>query len=117
AILEGEADATLYAEALQGSGKSYMSSATFTELGVVMTRKRGAEYASNELSEFLKLAQIIIEHLTASQAHLAIKAYSRFGILNFGDCFTYAFAKEKNLPLLFKGDDFSKTDLLLYQPE
>ena len=55
-------------------------------------------------------------------AWIARQAYLDFGkgrhpaALNFGDCFTYALVREKGEPLLFKGDDFSKTDIPLYQP-
>ncbi|WP_338029822.1 type II toxin-antitoxin system VapC family toxin [Gluconacetobacter takamatsuzukensis] len=54
---------------------------------------------------------------SSTQAALARQAFLRFGKdrhpagLNFGDCASYALARERNLPLLFKGDDFSQTDL------
>jgi ribonuclease VapC len=59
-----------------------------------------------------------IEHFTAQHLELASEAYARYGKgrnsagLNYGDCFSYALAKATGLPLLFKGKDFSKTDLL-----
>ena len=55
--------------------------------------------------------------MTRAQVLIARDAYRRFGKgkhpagLNFGDCFAYALATERNLPLLFKGDDFPQTDL------
>ena len=55
--------------------------------------------------------------LDAHQAHIARQAFRQYGkgrhpaALNFGDCFTYALAKETGEPLLFKGDDFTQTDL------
>jgi len=58
-----------------------------------------------------------IESVTCAQVLIARDAYRRFGKghhaagLNFGDCFAYALAKERDLPLLFKGDDFAQTDI------
>jgi ribonuclease VapC len=62
--------------------------------------------------------KIVIEPVTAAQAKIARQAYRDFGKgsghpagLNFGDCFTYALAREKREPVLWKGDDFGHTDL------
>jgi ribonuclease VapC len=62
--------------------------------------------------------KIVIEPVTAAQAKIARQAYRDFGKgsghpsnLNFGDCFTYALAREKREPVLWKGDDFGDTDL------
>ena len=49
--------------------------------------------------------------VTPGQAEIARAAYVEYGALNFGDVFSYALAKDKGLPLLFKGDDFSKADV------
>jgi ribonuclease VapC len=55
--------------------------------------------------------------VTAEQADLALDAYQRYGKgrhragLNFGDCFAYALCKATGQPLLFKGQDFSQTDI------
>jgi ribonuclease VapC len=64
------------------------------------------------------VAQIAIEPVTERQARIAREAYRDFGKgsghparLNFGDCFAYALAKDKNEPLLFKGTDFAETDV------
>jgi ribonuclease VapC len=65
----------------------------------------------------LQQAFIIVEPVTVEQSRLAREAYRDYGKgrhragLNFGDCFAYALAKEKGEPLLFKGDDFRKTDV------
>ena len=66
---------------------------------------------------FFRRAGIVIEPVTEEQAHAARQAYADFGKgrhpagLNFGDCFAYALAKLTREPLLFKGRDFSKTDI------
>jgi ribonuclease VapC len=66
----------------------------------------------------LRLFSIKIEPVTEEQAYLALDAYDRFGkgtghpaALNYGDCFSYALAKQTGEPLLFKGNDFAHTDL------
>ncbi len=66
----------------------------------------------------LSLFAIKIEPVTEEQAYLALDAYNRFGKgtghpagLNYGDCFSYALAKQTGDPLLFKGNDFTRTDL------
>jgi ribonuclease VapC len=70
------------------------------------------------VDDLLGRLDIAIEPVTASQARIARQAYRDFGKgsghpagLNFGDCFAYALARELNEPLLFKGDDFGKTDI------
>ncbi len=70
------------------------------------------------LDALLRGAQVIIEPFTVEQAHIARQAFLDFGNgrhpagLNFGDCFAYALAKAMREPLLFKGDDFRKTDIV-----
>jgi ribonuclease VapC len=70
-----------------------------------------------DLDLFLMEAAVEVVPVTAGQARIARDAYRRFGKgnhpagLNYGDCFAYALAKERDLPLLFKGDDFVRTDL------
>jgi ribonuclease VapC len=67
---------------------------------------------------FFRRAAIVIEPFTVEQAHLACQAFHDFGKgrhaagLNFGDCFAYALAKITGEPLLSKGEDFKKTDLV-----
>lgn len=72
---------------------------------------------SAELDNLLAASEILIAKITSEQAHLARQAYRTFGKgnhaakLNLGDCFAYALSKARNEPLLFKGDDFRKTDV------
>jgi ribonuclease VapC len=74
--------------------------------------------ASRRFDDLLKAARIIIEPATEAQARIAREAYRDFGKgsghsarLNFGDCFAYALAKVTDEPLLFKGEDFARTDI------
>jgi ribonuclease VapC len=70
---------------------------------------------------FFRRAGIIVEPFTVEQAHIARQAFHDFGKgrhpagLNFGDCFAYALTKISGEPLLFKGDDFKKTDIVSAQ--
>jgi ribonuclease VapC len=65
----------------------------------------------------IRQRKIAIIPVTVEHAFLAVRGYSMYGKgrhaagLNYGDCFSYALAKALNEPLLFKGDDFRKTDV------
>ncbi len=93
-----------------------MSAASFLEAGITRDSQAGAA-AGRQLDAFLRRAGIAIEAVTVEQAHLARQAYLDFGKgrhpagFNFGDCFAYALAKSLGEPLLFKGRDFSQTDI------
>lgn len=93
------------------------SAASVVELGIVLRRDPTGRrrLAFDELRDAFSVR---IEPVTEEQAHLAIDAYDRFGKgtghaagLNFGDCFSYALAKAVGEPLLFKGNDFARTDI------
>ena len=117
AILFDEADAEIYARAISGAHSCRMSAATFVEAAVVVD-SQAKESGGRQFDAFLRRSGIVIEPVTEEQAHVARQAYSDFGKgrhparLNFGDCFSYALAKVTAEPLLFKGKDFNKTDLL-----
>jgi ribonuclease VapC len=75
--------------------------------------------AARRFDDFIREADISVAPVTENQAQIAREAYRDFGKgsahparLNFGDCFAYALAKESGEPLLFKGDDFSHTDVV-----
>jgi ribonuclease VapC len=116
AILFNENDAESYARVISEAESCRISAASFVEAAVVVeaqTRDSG----SRQFDAFFRRAGIIIEPVTEEQAHVARQAYSDFGEgrhpagLNFGDCFAYALAKVAGEPLLFKGQDFTKTDV------
>ncbi len=117
AILRDEPDAARYAEAIAEAGERRISAATYVETAAVIDGA-GDPIASRRLDELFREARIVIEPVTASQAQIARQAYRDFGKgrghaakLNFGDCFSYALATENAEPLLFKGDDFARTDV------
>ena len=94
-----------------------MSAATFVEVSIVVEAQTKSS-GSRQLDAFMRRAGITIEAVTEEHAHLARQAFTDFGKgrhpagLNFGDCFAYALAKVTGEPLLFKGRDFAKTDLV-----
>lgn len=117
AILRNEDDAERFAAAIERARTRRISAATYVELGAVIDGARDP-VVSRRLDELLDAASIVIERVTAEQARIAREAYRDFGRgsghaarLNFGDCFAYALAKAIGEPLLFKGDDFAKTDV------
>ena len=117
AILDKEPDAALYAEAIAEADAPLISAATLLELHIVMLNRRGAR-AGQLADRLIRDAGFQIEAFTLQHLELAREAYARYGKgknsagLNYGDCFSYALAKATGLPLLFKGEDFSKTDLV-----
>jgi ribonuclease VapC len=93
-----------------------MSSATLAEAGMVMEGRLG-QAGSWDLDRLVAEVPIEILPFDATQATLAREGFRRFSKgrhpagLNFGDCLCYALARHRGEPLLFKGDDFSKTDV------
>lgn len=116
AILFNETDAEVYARAISEADTRRMSAASFVEAAVVVEAQT-KEGGSRQFDAFVRRANIIIEPVTEEQAYVARQAYTDFGKgrhpagLNFGDCFAYALAKVSEEALLFKGRDFSKTDI------
>jgi ribonuclease VapC len=116
AILLEEEDADTFLEILDAEYSLTMSAAALVEATAVALRRGGPESVS-DLNEFLDRARIEIVPVSVAQARLAQRAYLTYGKgrhvagLNFGDCFAYALANETNDRLLFKGNDFSLTDI------
>ena len=115
AVVLGEPDAEHFLAALRSEPVA-ISAVSFTEASLVTEARQGPD-ASRDLE--LLVAGVVdrIVPVDAEQARAAIGAWRRFGkgrhpaALNFGDCFAYAAASLANLPLLFKGSDFTQTDL------
>ncbi len=117
AIFLDEPDAIMFAEAIEAADQPSISAATYLEAGTVLDGKRDPAL-SRRLDELVAEAALFIEPVTEHQARIAREAYRDFGKgsghpaqLNFGDCFAYALAKDKSEPLLFKGNDFDRTDV------
>ena len=116
AIMNREPDAERYEEAIAAAPEPRMSVANLLEASVVV-ESRGGAAAGHELDLLLKRFGIELAPVTVEQMEAARRAWRRFGkgnhpaALNFGDCFAYALAEVTGEPLLFKGDDFSLTDI------
>jgi len=116
AILLEEPETADFLAAIEADGTRLMSAASVAEAGIVLEQRLGYE-AGRDLDDLIREAGIEIVPVDAEQSHLARRAFRLYGRgnhpagLNFGDCFAYALAEARGQPLLFKGDDFSKTDI------
>lgn len=117
AILQRESGWEVLANALNLADSSCISAATYLEAGIVVDRWRNSTM-SRRLDELIEEFDIVIASVTAEQARVARQAYRDYGKgsghpanLNFGDCFSYALARDRREPILFKGGDLGHTDL------
>lgn len=117
AILRDEPEAAACAKAIEAASHRRISAANFVEAAIVIDGSRDP-VASRRFDDLLKEAQLVLEPVTSAQARIAREAYRDFGRgsghpakLNFGDCFAYALARTTGEPLLFKGNDFTHTDV------
>lgn len=121
AILQDEAERRAFNEAIEAADSRLLSLASFVEISIVIEARYGAE-GVRHLDRFLDRADVTIVSVDVEQGKLARQAFSRFGKgrheagLNFGDCFSYALAQVLGEPLLYKGEDFARTDVSRYQP-
>lgn len=113
AILRSEPDAEALLVALESAPAAFMSAASVLELAMV-TASSGRDVPDEFIATFgIRILAVDAEHLAWAR-----RAHERYGRgsgsparLNFGDCFVYAAAKVTGEPLLFKGDDFTHTDV------
>ena len=116
AILYGEPEQARFVQLLHDAEICRLSVAGFVELSMVVESQLGVE-AERQVDMLFRRTGIIVEPVTVEQGHLARQAFLDYGKgrhkagLNFGDCFSYALAKATGEPLLFKGSDFSQTDI------
>jgi ribonuclease VapC len=118
AILEREDDAARYAAEIEKADRLLISAVNVHETGIVLRARRGAA-AVVRMWRFLQQDNDFeIVPFDEAQAHDALEAFDRFGKglhakarLNLADCAAYALARAKKAPLLFKGDDFTATDV------
>ncbi len=117
AVLLDEPERRPFNEAIEAADSRAMSVATFVEVSIVIESRFGAD-GLRDLETFLDRGGIRLVSVDLEQANIARRAFSRFGKgrhpagLNFGDCFSYALASVRGEPLLFKGDDFARTDIV-----
>ncbi len=116
AVLFGEPDAERFEREIAEAHRCKMSVANFLEAAMVLEGRAGTT-GGYELDLFLEKASMELVPVSLEQARAARRAWRRFGKgnhlagLNFGDCFAYALAEVTQEPLLFKGRDFSQTDI------
>ena len=118
AILYEEPDAQIYEQALNDAPNPRMSMANFLEAAIAVERRFDAA-KGRELDDLMERVGIELVPLTLDQVRMARQAWRAFGegrgsppaVLNYGDCFAYALARVTGEPLLFKGNDFSQTDI------
>jgi ribonuclease VapC len=119
AILQDEPERRRFNEAIEVANSRLVSVASFVELSIVLEARYGAE-GVRQLDRFLEHAGVEMVPVDENQGRVARQAFARFGKghhaagLNFGDCFSYALARSLDEPLLYKGDDFSRTDVTTF---
>lgn len=120
AILTAEEDADGLADRIEAAAAPMTSAIAIFEAALGICRKRHAtvEEARDDVRIFLEAAGIEVVGIAEAEADAALLAFSRYGKgrghpaqLNMGDCFAYAVARTRGMPLLYKGDDFSHTDI------
>jgi ribonuclease VapC len=116
AVLLNESDSHLYREAIESDPVRLVSAATVLETAIIVECRHG-EAGGRELDLMLHKASCQTVSVDAEQVEIARDVYRRFGKgrhpagLSYGDCFSYALARQSGEPLLFKGDDFTRTDV------
>jgi ribonuclease VapC len=116
AIAANEPERETFIELIEADGTVFCSAVTYVESVMVLTG-RSKRLARARIDELLRLFGIEIVPISQALTDAAVDAFDRFGKgrhharLNLADCFSYALAKSRELPLLFKGEDFSNTDL------
>jgi ribonuclease VapC len=117
AIATKEPEGSSFARIIDKTASVSMSAATYFETAIVLDKRKDPARTAR-LDELIEELVIEIEPFTPTQAKIARQAYRDYGKgsghpanLNFGDCLSYALAREKREPILFKGNDFVHTDL------
>ena len=121
AILQDEPERRSFNRAIETADRRAMSVASFVETSIVIESRFGPD-GIRDLDLFMAKARIELVPVDAEQGHVARTAFRDYGKrrhrarLNFGDCFAYALAKALDEPLLFKGTDFTLTDVATWPP-
>lgn len=116
-MLLGEPERDHFIDSMAEAQDPLISAVTLVEASIVMRAKTG-DGGVADLDDLLTAAAVRCVAVDSVQAYMAREAFARFGKgssparLNLGDCFSYALAQATARPLLFKGEDFSRTDVL-----
>jgi ribonuclease VapC len=117
AILREEADSAQLLDVLDRTPRSLMSVVSYVETNMVIAGRR-ADADLRQVEALIKALGIETIPVSLEQGATAVASFMKFGKgrhrarLNLADCFSYALAKSRELPLLFKGDDFLNTDIV-----
>jgi ribonuclease VapC len=119
AVFKKEPESGAIFERLSTATEVFISAANLVETSIVLDGMKIADPGRTGLDEFIRRAKIAVEPVSIEHAQLARAAARKYGKgtghpaqLNFGDCFAYALAKAMDVPLLYKGNDFSQTDIV-----
>ena len=117
AVIKREPDWLELSQRIEAADSLRISAASYLETAIVLDRLRDPVHSAG-LDDLLLDLGMVIEPVTVEQAKIARQAYRDYGkgsghpaALNFGDCFSYALAREKREPMLWKGGDFGHTDI------
>lgn len=115
AVIKREPDWLAISDRMDSADCLRMSAASYLETSIVLDSRRDP-LLSARLDDLIEDLEMVIEPVTVAQSKVARQAYRDYGRgsghpanLNFGDCFTYALARDKREPVLYKGDDFIHT--------
>lgn len=117
AIVFDEPERAEFLRALKAADGGLISPVNLWEASVSLQHRRPDKSTERTIPDILQRAGILTAEIGVDEANASFEAWRRFGKgrhpagLNLGDCFAYALAQTRNLPLLFKGDDFPKTDV------
>ena len=117
AIFQNEPERRAFNEAIEAAETRSISMASFVETSIIIESRYGPD-GMRDFELFISKAKISLVSVDTEQATIARDAFRHYGKgrhpagLNFGDCFAYALAKALDEPLLFKGDDFTQTDIV-----
>jgi len=119
AILSKEPDATEFANRIEAADCLTSALVIMEATKRLATKLRLDPIVVEErIQAFLDVAGIKLAPMDAATAHLAVQAFADYGKgrghpaqLNLADCLSYACAKAQGIPLLYKGKDFSRTDM------
>lgn len=118
AILRDEPEVEAFLKVVEFAAFRVLSAVNYFETCMVLAGTKGGEDVLAPFDAFLARAGVDLVAFDAEQARLARQAFLRYGkgrhpaALNLGDCAAYALAKSRKAPLLFKGNDFAKTDII-----
>ena len=123
AILIGEPERDLFEDLILARPNAVTSAVVLVEVSIVMANKRGSDQ-EELVRELVSELRLEVRPFDAAQARFANEGFRRFGkgrhaaSLNFGDCLVYGLAMARGDELLFKGDDFARTDIVpAWRPE